>query len=94
MREIVGCLFAGAVLLEDGEDGFLGVEAVFCFREDGVGVGFEDFGGDFLFAEDEIADAQWFSPAALPLLPPKISIARKLIDDFVGQHAPDSLDPS
>jgi hypothetical protein len=23
--------FAGAVLLEDGEDGFLGVEAVFCF---------------------------------------------------------------
>lgn len=51
-------------------------------------------GGDFLFAEDEIADAQWFSPAALPLLPPKISIARKLIDDFVRQHAPDSLDPS
>jgi len=43
-------LFAGAVLLEDGEDGFLGVEAVFCFCEDGIGVGFEDFGGDFLFA--------------------------------------------
>ncbi len=43
-------LFAGAVLLEDGEDGFLGVEAVFCFREDGIGVGLEDFGGDFLFA--------------------------------------------
>ena len=43
-------LLAGTVLLEDGEDGFLGVEAVFCFCEDGVGVGFEDFGGDFLFA--------------------------------------------
>lgn len=51
-------------------------------------------GGDFLFAEEEIADAQWFSPTALPLLPPKISIARKLIDDFIRQHAPDSLDPS
>ncbi|MFM7173452.1 MAG: NAD(+) diphosphatase [Caldilinea sp.] len=50
-------------------------------------------GGDFLFAEEEIADAQWFSPTALPLLPPKISIARKLIDDFIRQHAPNTLDP-
>ncbi len=31
----------------------------------------------------EIADAQWFSPDDLPLLPGKISIARRLIDDFL-----------
>lgn len=43
-------------------------------------------GGDFVFADDEIADAQWFAPDALPLVPPKISIARKLIDAFVARH--------
>ena len=43
-------------------------------------------GGDFAFADDEIADAQWFAPDALPLVPPKISIARKLIDAFVARH--------
>lgn len=44
-------------------------------------------GGDFAFGDDEIADAQWFAPDALPLVPPKISIARKLIDDFVARHS-------
>lgn len=43
-------------------------------------------GGDFIFADDEIADAQWFAPDALPLVPPKISIARQLIDAFVARH--------
>ncbi len=36
--------------------------------------------------DDEIADVQWFAPDALPLVPPKISIARKLIDDFVMRN--------
>ncbi|HEX4453226.1 MAG TPA: NAD(+) diphosphatase [Kofleriaceae bacterium] len=31
----------------------------------------------------EIFDAQWFAPDALPQVPPKLSIARALIDDFV-----------
>ncbi len=31
----------------------------------------------------EICDAAWFSPDALPTIPPKLSIARELIDDFV-----------
>lgn len=31
----------------------------------------------------EIADAGWFSPENLPLIPPKISIARQLIDWFI-----------
>jgi NAD+ diphosphatase len=31
----------------------------------------------------EIAEADWFAPDALPEIPPKLSIARVLIDDFV-----------
>ncbi|MDB4953343.1 MAG: pyrophosphatase, partial [Myxococcales bacterium] len=31
----------------------------------------------------EIADAAWFAPDALPPIPPRLSIARELIDDFV-----------
>lgn len=42
--------------------------------------------GEIAFDGDEIADAQWFAPDALPLVPPKISIARKLIDAFVAHH--------
>ncbi len=31
----------------------------------------------------EIVEAGWFERAALPLLPPPISIARKMIDHFL-----------
>jgi NAD+ diphosphatase len=31
----------------------------------------------------EITEAAWFPPHALPTIPPKLSIARELIDDFV-----------
>jgi NAD+ diphosphatase len=42
------------------------------------------YAGGIIELEDaEIADAQWFSPDDLPLLPGKISIARRLIDDFL-----------
>jgi len=51
-----------------------------------IGFTAEYAGGELAFGDDEIADAQWFAPDALPLVPPKISIARKLIDDFVAQH--------
>jgi NAD+ diphosphatase len=34
----------------------------------------------------EIAEADWFAPDALPLVPPPLSIARELIDDFVARH--------
>jgi NAD+ diphosphatase len=35
----------------------------------------------------EIAEAGWFSPDKLPAnIPPRLSIARELIDDFVRQH--------
>jgi len=34
----------------------------------------------------EIADARWFGPDELPHVPPKLSIARELIDDFARRH--------
>lgn len=42
---------------------------------------------------DEIADAQWFAPSALPVVPPRLSIARALIDawcqEVLGAPSPD-----
>ena len=43
-------------------------------------------GGDLAPAADELAEAGWFPPDALPPLPGKLSIARALIDDFVRRH--------
>ena len=42
--------------------------------------------GDIQVEEAEIADAQWFPVDDLPHLPPKISIARKLIDAFIAEN--------
>lgn len=42
--------------------------------------------GDLAPAEDELAEAGWFPPDALPPLPGKLSIARALIDDFIRRH--------
>jgi NAD+ diphosphatase len=42
--------------------------------------------GDLVAAEEEIVDAGWFAPDELPRLPPRLSIARELIDDFVRRH--------
>jgi NAD+ diphosphatase len=33
----------------------------------------------------EIVEAAWFAPAALPAVPPPMSIARRLIDDWVNK---------
>jgi NAD+ diphosphatase len=43
--------------------------------------------GDLVPAPDELAEAGWFLPDALPHLPGRLSIARALIDDFVRRHA-------
>jgi NAD+ diphosphatase len=43
-------------------------------------------GGAIELEEAEIADARWFSPDDMPLLPGKISIARRLIDDFLERR--------
>jgi NAD+ diphosphatase len=47
--------------------------------------------GDIVADPTEIADADWFAPDELPRIPPRLSIARELIDDFVRRHggAPD-----
>jgi NAD+ diphosphatase len=42
--------------------------------------------GEIVADPSEIADAGWFAPDALPLLPARLSIARALIDDFVRRH--------
>lgn len=42
-------------------------------------------GGEIVLEEAEIAEAQWFAADNLPLLPPKMSIARRLIDWFVEE---------
>jgi NAD+ diphosphatase len=42
--------------------------------------------GDIVADPTEIADAGWFGPDELPVVPPKLSIARALIDDFVERH--------
>lgn len=41
--------------------------------------------GEIRCDEDEIADARWFARDALPAVPPGISIARRLIDDWVAR---------
>ncbi len=43
--------------------------------------------GDIILEEAEIADAGWFTKDTLPNIPPPISIARRLIDDFTNQDS-------
>lgn len=48
---------------------------------------FADYaGGEIVCQEDEIADAQFFHYQHLPLVPPKGSIARALIDHFIVER--------
>lgn len=53
-----------------------------------IGFTAEYAGGEFALEEAEIAEAGWFAADALPGLPPKMSIARRLIDWFVSQNPP------
>ncbi|MDF5727627.1 MAG: NAD(+) diphosphatase [Rhizonema sp. PD38] len=41
--------------------------------------------GEILIDSQELADAAWFNKHNLPQIPPKLSIARKLIDWFISQ---------
>jgi NAD+ diphosphatase len=42
-------------------------------------------GGDLVLDETEIADANWYRPDDLPMIPPGMSIARRLIDAWVDR---------
>ncbi len=43
-------------------------------------------GGEFVLEEEEIEDAGWFTVDNLPHIPPKASIARRLIDAFIDEQ--------
>ncbi len=49
-----------------------------------IGFTAEYDGGEFILEEEEIAEAGWFVAYSLPGLPPKMSIARRLIDWFAA----------
>lgn len=42
--------------------------------------------GEIAVDHDEIADAQWFTREALPLVPPPLSIARRMIDAWLNER--------
>ena len=43
-------------------------------------------GGEVRIDPTEIEDARWFTLDDLPLIPPRLSIARALIDDYLDRH--------
>lgn len=43
--------------------------------------------GDFVLQEDEIAEAGWFAHDDLPMVPPSMSIAGRMIEDWVAAKA-------
>ena len=50
-----------------------------------IGFTAEYAGGEILVDGQEIVEAAWFAPDDLPRLPPRISIARQLIDAFIAR---------
>jgi NAD+ diphosphatase len=52
-----------------------------------IGFTCEYAGGEIALDEREIADAAWFTRENMPHIPPKLSIARKLIDSFLQDAA-------
>lgn len=51
-----------------------------------IGLTADYAGGAICLEESEIAEAHWFSPAAMPQLPPRISIARQLIEAYLSRQ--------
>ena len=41
--------------------------------------------GEIRLQEEEIAEADWFAPEALPELPPPLSLSRRLVDRFLAR---------
>ena len=48
-----------------------------------IGFTAEWVSGEIICQEGEIAEARWFAPGELPAIPSEISIARRLIDDWL-----------
>jgi NAD+ diphosphatase len=51
-----------------------------------TGLTTEYAGGELQIDPTEIEDAGWYEPGEFPPLPPKVSIARAMIDDFLARH--------
>ena len=43
-------------------------------------------GGEIVLEEEEVEDAAWFHLDALPKIPPRISIARALIEAWIEER--------
>ncbi len=57
-----------------------------------IGFTADYMGGDLNAQPGEIEDADWYTADDLPRLPPRISIARAMIDDFAKQQGLDPAD--
>ncbi len=44
-------------------------------------------GGEIVLEQEELAEAGWYKASALPLVPPRVSIARRMIDAFVEKNS-------
>ena len=50
-----------------------------------IGFRAEYLSGELVLDETEIADARWHRRDDLPTIPPGISVARRLIDEWVAE---------
>jgi NAD+ diphosphatase len=81
------------VAREVGEEVGLRVESIRYFGSQpwpfphSLMIGFtaEWAGGDIVVDGEEIAEAAWFEATSLPVVPPRLSIARRLIDAWVAE---------
>ena len=51
-----------------------------------IGFTAEYAGGELEIEPTEIEDAGWYEPGEFPPLPPRVSIARAMIDAFAARH--------
>ncbi|MDQ3226194.1 MAG: NUDIX domain-containing protein, partial [Chloroflexota bacterium] len=54
----------------------------------GIMIGFraQHLRGEIVLADGELAEAGWYGLNDLPVIPTKLSIARRLIDDWAGRR--------
>ena len=52
-----------------------------------IGFTAEYAGGEISVDTTEIEDAGWYDAGEFPPLPPRVSIARAMIDDFAARHS-------
>ena len=70
------------------------LDGVACYAADipesgepAAGAAFHGLRPLWSLVDEELIDAQWFRANALPPIPPRLSIARRLIDDYLERFA-------